>query len=146
MGYLIGEKSAWQKVHRNMVACGEWVNGEPAMVIFPLGKLGSQGVVPAAICLSALYQWTDPKYAARSAIRFCQAMGLQDDPWAPNLFIDVVMAHIDDVVAMPPENTLQTKAERQVVAEVSFRDELGKVREREVMAGEFKGQNEIIGG
>jgi hypothetical protein len=147
--YLIGEKSVWQKSHGMLAACGEYISGpegrEPAMVIFPMGKLTDPAICPAAICLSALYQWLDPKYATRTAQRMVTAMGLEDSPGMITKFLDVVYHHIDDVVSMPPENKTETNAERQVVAELSFTSD-GVTREREILAGETGDMLEIVGG
>lgn len=145
--YLIGEKSLWQQRHGDLVACGEYVTGpggrEAAMVIFPMGKATDPTICPVAICLSALYKWLDPVYAAREGARCAQALGMQDSSFAVTKLIDVVMAHIDDVVGMPPEK-LETDAERRVVAEVSYKAQ-GVVREREILAGELQGSVEITG-
>lgn len=83
-----------------------WVNDERAMVLIPTLRRGAPWFI---VMDSAAYQYTDPRYTARMAIKAAEVLTMQgQEARIASLIVD----HLDDLIRMPsaplPELTRAT--------------------------------------
>jgi hypothetical protein len=79
------------------------VNGEEAMVLYPVNKrLGAGGYV---ICLSAAYKYVEPAYLAAASYKAASVMGFNPDMERSivHRIADAILENLEDLVRMKPE-------------------------------------------
>jgi hypothetical protein len=84
-----------------------WVNGEPAMVMFPLRR--KDGVGAFVVCLSALHKYTDDWYLIDQAVKAAEVMGMGRDKSTIYRIADAINDAIIDLCRMPPEPVREEK-------------------------------------
>lgn len=144
MGIHLGGKNAYKvrKFH-DLVVAFHWVNGEPAMCIYPLRArpLGNRGA--AIICLSALHQYVDSRgnpiadYLIPKAMEYAECIGFgKNDRYAVKLIADAILEHAEDLVKMPPEPEHLAKRQQggRVLGEMTLTANGQRVHEQEVRA------------
>lgn len=111
---LGGPKARGQRILRGIVVSYQYVNGEPALVLFPLRKF--PGVGAMIVCLSAAWQYMDDNYLAQSARKGAETMGLGTTKAAIYNVATVINECLEDLVKMKPE----PEEHKQVIGEGSL--------------------------
>lgn len=111
MGVMLGTEKAWRVYRKgDLVASFQWLNGEPAMFIYPAIPL-ARGASAFALPLPAAHQWAlsnghpNLPHAVPTAVNALNAMGMLVTRDAVRRFIDLVLDGIHELIAMPPEST-----------------------------------------
>lgn len=132
MGAMIGGPKSWkQRIKGDIVVSYQWLNAEPAMVLFPKRKqtLDSGAF---AICLSAAHQYANSdgyptQYALHQAVRGAKIMGFFPDKATCIRIVDAIIDGIPDLVEMPPINPgYNEQKHREVIGEMNITNH-GKV-------------------
>jgi hypothetical protein len=133
---IIGGPRSWKiRRHGDLGVSFQWVNNEPAMILFRPALSGSPGV---AICLSAAHRYCDSKtgaptpYLAEKSVEYAAAMGFAG--WgSARKIANVIADSLPDLVNMPPEpdwskikkapafGDIQLREDGKVVAEMPLR-------------------------
>lgn len=110
MGLIVGGEKAWRKYRKGDLGLAyHWLDGEPAMFLFPAGRQTGLGVVPFVIKLGVAHQYADSSghpnllNALPAAIDAAHCLGMSSDPGTLHRIIDVIVDGIPDLVSMPPE-------------------------------------------
>lgn len=129
---LGGTRSYRQRESRGYTVSLEWIQGEPAMVIWPARAGGDVNVGAFAICLSSAAVYADPSGKPTEECFLRCAMALPDLGKAMlhielNALVDVVMANMPDLLTMPPAPNAVRLADRgEKLWEITQQDENGK--------------------
>jgi hypothetical protein len=113
MGIVVGGQHAW-KVERkgDIVRAFHWVNGEPAMVLFPVRKrLGAGAFV---VCMSAAHKYArrdgyPTEYSIAQAHKAATLMAMDTNKGTVHNIVTTIIDGISDLVRMPPEPQLPQK-------------------------------------
>lgn len=99
---LGGPNARGHRVMRGgIVVARQYVNHEPALVLFPLRKrMQSAGFI---ICLSAAWKYADDHYLAQQAYVAAEYMGLGTDSFTVYNVARAINENLEDLVMMPPE-------------------------------------------
>lgn len=139
MGVILGGPSSYRQfLHQKAGICValHWVNGEPAMALFPVPtRLGAQGFI---ICLSALHKYArrdggPTPYLVMQAANAARRMAMGDDTHTIHAIADAIMAHVEDVVKMPPMPESLRRGGGKPVGTISLKSEGKTVFERELL-------------
>lgn len=125
MAIQIGGSKAWiVRLHGDIGVSFQWVNDEPAMILFP-AKKSSIGAGAFVLCLSAAHRYADSKtggptpYLIRSAAMAAGQMGfMQTDTFVIRKIADVILDSLPDLIAMPPEPQQFNKEQTDTVGEM----------------------------
>lgn len=141
MPIMLGGERAWkQRVMKDVVLSYHWVNGEPALCLWPMRPrvVGSRGSF--IICLSAAHKYAhsngdpDLHYLIPQAIRAARVMGMDEGRFTVRNIADAILEGIPDLVRMPPEPTLKQMRVERPVGEITIVADGKKVHEAEVSA------------
>ena len=99
---LGGPNARGHRVMRGgIVVCRQYVNHEPALVIFPLRpRVQKTGFI---ICLSAAYKYTDDVYLVKQAYKAAEITGLGTDSFTVYNMARAIEENLEDLVMMKPE-------------------------------------------
>lgn len=114
MGMEWGGATAWRVFTKgDLVLAFHWVQGEPAMVLFPAkGRMVLRKCVPYCLPLSAAHELvkdgTDGFVVDSDALwvkasRAAYVMGFPNDFNVARQAADLMLNHLDDLCDMPPE-------------------------------------------
>ena len=140
MGIVVGGKHAW-RVHRkgDIVVAFHWINGEPAMVLFP-ARPNTLGAGAFCVALSAAFKYAEStgyptRYCIEQAAKAAKQMGMYTDRFTIHRIADAILEGIEDLLDMPPEPRaaeLDRRKRGRVIGEMTLRSEGKVVAEREV--------------
>lgn len=100
---LGGPNARSQRVARGgIVVSMQYVQGEPAMVLFPVRKRHKQQAA-YIICLSAAWQYADDDYLMRAAKRAAEVMEMGTDGFTVYNIARAINDSLPDLVSMKPE-------------------------------------------
>lgn len=103
-----------------IVVCYQYVNHEPALVIFPLRpRITKTGFI---ICLSAAHKYTDDVYLVQQAYRAAEMLGMGTDRFTVYNMANAIEENLEDLVMMKPEPEEKPK----VIGEGQIVDASGK--------------------
>lgn len=125
MGLTIGGPKAWKvKRHGDVVVAFHWVNGEPAMCLFPfIRRLGS-AVFIIPMELAHVYAKSDgypTKELIEKATLAANVMAMDASSRAVVFNIATAMLDsIDDLLDMPPKPTGLTQAQTRAAGEATL--------------------------
>lgn len=98
-GITLGGENALSTRRHGDVACAfQFVNDEPAMVLWPTRRTG---VAAYIVCLSAAWQYDEPRYLAQQAKVACELWGFDDGQWYR--VAKIINDGLGDLVKMPPD-------------------------------------------
>jgi len=99
---LGGPKARSTRLMRGgIVVSMQYVNNEPAMVLFPFRKRAQQaGYI---ICLSAAWKYADDIYLSRAAYKAAEVMGLGTESFTVYNVARAINDNLEDLVKMKPE-------------------------------------------
>ena len=141
MAVMIGGAKAWKvRQHGDIGVSFQWINEEPAMVLFP-ARRSIAGAGAYVICLSAAFRYADSKtgapteYLIRQAVAAALQLGFaRTDTFAARKIAEVIVDSLPDLVAMPPEPTGLNAQEQAAVGELEIKLDGQTIAEREVSA------------
>jgi len=146
MGIVVGGERAWRVYRKGDVAVAlHWINGEPAMVLFPVHQTGTRRAVPFVIPLAVLHEYVrsdgHPHYmrALQGATEAARCLQLAPEMSVLHRIIDAIVEAAPDLVAMPPEPVDLERERTQagpVVGELTIKDGERTVVEHVVHEGE----------
>jgi hypothetical protein len=97
---LGGPNSRFQRVHGDIVASYQYVNGERAMILWPRHRKG----VPAFIvCDSAAFKYDDPKYLASQGRKCAEMWGMESSATVWFRVATIIHEGLGDLIRLPPE-------------------------------------------
>lgn len=140
MGVVVGGKNAWrQKRKGDIFVAFHWINGEPAMVLFP-ARPNTLGAGAFVVCMSAAHKYATPagyptKYCIEQSAKAVALMGMYSDRFTIHRIADAILEGIEDLLDMPPEPVVFRKEDDQrgrVIGDMSFSVDGKRVAEREV--------------
>lgn len=113
-GFVIGGDTAWKvRAFRDLGLAYHWVNGEPAVVVYPLHRhLRQNKAVPYALPLESLHELVDKGTKGtgvntgvllQKARTAAMVMGIGEDWATVKNVADAILDSIVDLVNMPPE-------------------------------------------
>lgn len=126
MGVVLGGEKAWkQRVTGEIVSSYQWVNREPAMILWPAGpkRLGGGAFV---LCLSAAFKYansdgTPTKHLIKMTVKIAQQFGMEPNQFLCKKIADVILDGLPDLVDMPPEPTGLNAQQTQAIGEASIK-------------------------
>ena len=139
MAIEIGGEKAWRIYRRGDIGVAfHWINGEPAMVLFPAHRpVKSAGAY--VIPLDALHKYVnsngypDPRYCMQAALKAAEVMCMSPDKMTAMRIIDAILDSAPDLVDMPPEPpNLTEKAVKEAIGEMTIKVDGETVKEFEV--------------
>lgn len=101
MGLNIGGKNErFHRVHGDIVASYTYVNGERAMILYPLHRRNK--ITPFILCDSSAFKYTDPVYLAQQAKVCCELWGWEASTQAWYRIAKVMDEGLVDLIKLPP--------------------------------------------
>jgi hypothetical protein len=134
MGVVVGGKNAWRvKRKGDIVVAFHWVNGEPAMVLFP-ARPNTLGATACVVAISAAFKYAEKtgyptRYCIEQSAKFAAMMGMYTDRFTIHRIADAILEGIDDLLDMPPEPQAFHKRKGRIIGEMSFTSDGKKVAE-----------------
>jgi hypothetical protein len=130
-----GDNARFQRVTGDIVSSYQYVNGEPAMVLWPKrhGFMTKRGAY--AICLSAAWKYADMSYLVAAAHDAAQTMGFEESRSTTKRIMDIILDGLEDLVRMPPmpQHMHEDGRDLESVGEASI-----TIDGREIDLGEIK--------
>jgi hypothetical protein len=142
MGVVIGGEKAW-KVRRlgDLGIAYHWINGEPAMCLFPIRKrIATAGsfVIPIESSFKYVHSNGHPniEYFKFAAAEAAETMGFsREDKFIKRKIIDAIADGMSDLIEMPPEPPdMVSKAVQENVGEMSMIMDGEVIAEKELTA------------
>ena len=140
---VFGGEKAWLTRRTGDIGTAyHWVNGEPAMCLFPANRPASSAGV-YVIPLEAAYNYVgsdghpDAGYMIGAARTAAAVMGFsQQDRFIQRKIVDVIADGIGDLIAMPPEppDQVEQAVQQEMAGELTIKVDGEVVAEREVPA------------
>jgi hypothetical protein len=137
MGVHIGGKDSYKQFEKGDIVCSlQWVNDEPALILWPkVKRIGSGAFV---VCLSSAWKYATPQgyptaYLVEQSIKAAEVMCLEPHNFTLKAIADAIFEHIPDLVEMPP--TPQDWTGRQVeeaIGEMAVKIEGQTVTQQEI--------------
>jgi len=118
MGIHIGGAGSWkQHTVGDIVVSLQWVNDEPAMLIWPkVKRIGTKGAF--AICLSSAYKYTDMDYLIKQSIVCAEFIGMDTIKFTINRIADAILNNLQDLCEMPPEQMVKAKQQEKAIGDM----------------------------
>ena len=107
MGIILGGPDAWKiRKQGDIVIAYHWVNGEPAMILWPERK--PLGCVPYCIGMSHAYKYAlntgyPTQYCMQQAVIAAKVMGMDAGRETAKRIVEIILDGLEDLVKMPPE-------------------------------------------
>ncbi|MFA6039883.1 MAG: hypothetical protein WC733_00085 [Methylophilus sp.] len=130
--HIGGAKSYKQVVYGDVVMSLQWVNDEPAMVIWPKIPRTSQNSA-YCICLSSAYKYTDDEYLVQQAAICAEVIGLGVSGFSIKRIADVILNNLQDLAEMPLEQMVMPKEKGVAVGEMVLKLNGETIREQEML-------------
>lgn len=124
MPVTLGGEKAWKVYSKgDIVVSFQWVNGEPAMILYPKNP---RNLNPGAfvIMLEVAFKYSDARSGAPSpycmgqALKAAEVMGLFPDRFTLYRIVDAIMEGLLDLIEMPPEPTGLNQQQTEEVGEL----------------------------
>lgn len=141
MPVQIGGAKAWKvRQHGDIAVSFQWVNEEPAMILFPARK-SLPGAGAFVIALSAAFKYADARtggptpYLIQGSVMAAKQLGFSPtDTFAARKIAEVIVDSLPDLVDMPPEPQQFTQEQTQAIGEMAIKIDGQTVHEAEVTA------------
>lgn len=120
MAVLIGgEKAYLQRVIGDIVVSYQWVNDEPAMILWPkIKRLGTKGAF--VLGLSSAYLYADMRYLVQKSAQAAEFIGMDSSKFTINRIATIILEGLEDLIHMPPQPIGMTKAQEQEIGEAKI--------------------------
>jgi hypothetical protein len=141
MPVLIGGPRAWKvRRHGDIGVSFQWVNGDPAMILFPANK-ALPGAGAYVIPIDSAHKYADSKtgaptpWLARQCITAARQLGfMETDRFAARRIADVIVDSLPDLIDMPPEPQSFNEQQAAAIGEMSIKLDGKTIAERDVTA------------
>ncbi len=141
MPVQIGGAKAWKvRQHGDIAVSFQWVNDEPAMILFP-ARRSLPGAGAVVICLSAAFKYADARtggptpYLIHFSVQAAQQLGFTNsDTFAARKIAEVIVDSLPDLVDMPPEPQQFNQEQAQAIGEMAIKIDGETVHESEITA------------
>lgn len=106
---LGGENALFVRRHGDIAAAFQFVNDEPAMVLWPIRRTG---VAAFIVCLSSAWKYDEPQYLAAQAKVACDLWGFDHmSHWYR--VAKIINDGLGDLVKMPPDPATYQEQKRR---------------------------------
>lgn len=135
---LIGGEKAWRvRQHKWLGLSYQWMDGEPALFLYPLLKLG--GLRPGAFVIPLASAWKyvhsnghpNVEYIVQQAGKAADVMRIEISSMTLKVIIDAIADGLPDLLEMPPEPP-EHAVKTEPVGELAVKLDGQTVLEREV--------------
>jgi len=141
MPVQIGGAKAWKvRQHGDIAVSFQWVNEEPAMILFP-ARRSLPGAGAFVIAISAAFKYADSRtgeptpYLVRASVQAAQQLGFTNsDTYAARKVAEVIVDSLPDLIDMPPEPQQFNQEQAAAIGELSIKVDGETVHEAEVSA------------
>lgn len=118
MGIHIGGAGSWkQRTVGDIVVSHQWVNGEPAMILWPkVQRTTKSGAY--CICLSSAYKYTDMKYLVAQSYECAKHIGMDNTKFTITRIADAILGGLQDLCEMPPEQMVKPKEKEKAIGDM----------------------------
>jgi hypothetical protein len=99
---LGGPKARGVRRHGDIVVGYQYVNDEPALVMWP-ARPGSQKCGAFVVCLSSAFKYVDDDYLVKQVFKACEVMGLFATKQQVYRIATAIQDNLDELVRMKPE-------------------------------------------
>lgn len=118
MAVLLGGDNAYKvRVIGDIVVSYQYVNEEPAMVIYPKIKR-TLGNGAYAICLSSAYKYAEVDYLIQQSKVAAEQIGMDITGHTVRRIADCIIDGLPDLIEMPPERTGMNQEQGQEIGEM----------------------------
>lgn len=141
MPVQVGGAKAWKvRQHGDIGVSFQWVNEEPAMILFP-ARRSLPGAGAFVLCLSAAFRYADSvtgdpsPYLVQQSIAIARQLGFSPtDTFACRKIAETIVDSLPDLLGMPPEPQQFTEKQQQAIGEMLIKVDGETIAEREVTA------------
>ena len=127
MGVMLGGEKAWKVRDKGDFAVSfQWVNEEPAIVLFPTRK--GVGLGAFVLCLSALHNYVNSDgypvtdYLISQSMKAAKVMGFSGLGFEVKRIADAILDSAEDLLAMPPEPVgINEKQRNEAIGEATIK-------------------------
>ena len=99
---LGGAKARGVRRHGDIVVGYQYVNDEPALVLWP-ARPGAQKCGAFVVCLSSAFKYDDDDYLVKQAFKACEVMGLFATKQQVYRIATAIHDNLGELVRMKPE-------------------------------------------
>lgn len=109
MGVMLGGKNAWRVFRqRDIAGALQWVNDEPALVLWPARWRPGAGAF--VLALSSAWKYADADgyptpYCLEQAVHAARIMGMDGGYHEVKSIVEVILDRLEDLIRMPPKPT-----------------------------------------
>ena len=141
MPVQIGGAKAWKvRSHGDIGVAFQWVNEEPAMILFP-ARRSLPGAGAFVLDLSSAFKYANSQsgeptlYLVKQSIAIAKHLGFgATDTYAARKIAGVIVDSLPDLLSMPPEPQQFTEKQTQAIGEMSLKVDGETIAEREITA------------
>lgn len=141
MPVQIGGAKAWKvRQHGDIAVSFQWVNEEPAMILFP-ARRSLPGAGAFVIGLSSAYKYADSRtgaptnYLVQMSVTAAGQLGFSPtDTFAARKIAEVIVDSMPDLIDMPPEPQQFTQEQQASIGEMVVKIDGQTVHEAEISA------------
>lgn len=125
MGVILGGDTAWKVRVKNDIVCAyHWVNGEPAMCLYPRDK--RPGAAAFVIMLSVAHQYArrdgyPTPYLLEACATAAVVMGMEAQGFTMHRIADIILDGLEDLVRMPPDPPKAAQKKGKRIGEIELR-------------------------
>jgi hypothetical protein len=130
--HIGGANSYLQRVTGDIVSSYQWVNDEPAMILWP--KIPKTNAGAFVLCLSSAHKYRDVRYLVAQAAKAAAFMGMEAHSFTVKRIADIILDGIPDLVKMPPQPVAKKQDHGVPVGELAIKVDGQTVHEQEVTA------------
>jgi hypothetical protein len=128
MPVMLGGEKAWKVYSKgDLVVSFQWVNGEPALILYPKNP-ASLNPGAFVLPLESAFKYADSKtgaptrYCIQMANKAAEVMGLFPDRFILHRIVDAIMEGLLDLIEMPPEPTGLNQKQAQEIGEIVIKN------------------------
>lgn len=132
MGVQVGGVGAYKIItNGDIVLSLQWLNDEPAMILFPKHR---RTLSNGAFCigLSSAYKYTDVNYLIEQSARCAEVIGFEKSKFIIKRIADTIFDNLQELIEMPPEQMVKPKEKGKVVGEMVLKVDGETVREEDM--------------
>lgn len=137
MPVLIGGDQAYlQRVIGDFVVSYQWVNDEPAMIIWPkIKRTLTNGAF--VLALSSAYKYDDPQYLIVQSIEAVKYLGFEPLKSTVHKMADIIIEGLPDLVMMPPAKPMEKPKNQEIAGEMIIKVDGRTIMHDEVTMPEY---------
>jgi len=131
-----GDQAHLQRVIGDFVVSYQWINDEPAMIIWPkIKRVLTQGAF--VLGLSHAYLYNEPQYLIMKSFEVAKFLGFDDSKFAAHQIADLIIEGLPDLIDMPPAKPTAEDKHKEMVGEMLIKVDGQTIMHDEVSMPEF---------